>query len=140
MLKNLAALTVAAFVCLMPTPVFAADRQIDDATLEALMEQAEENRARLNLTPEQEKEVQPIIEGSRDRRLAILERYGFGRGTKPSLSLREKISLAKDMKAVRQDTEAALARQLTREQMATYKAIQDERRARMKEIMKSRKP
>ncbi|WP_262692533.1 hypothetical protein [Kordiimonas aestuarii] len=114
-------------------------RQIDDATFEMLMERAEENNARLGLTPAQEERVNPILEAGRDRQLAILERYGFGRGQKPSLRLREKLKLAKEMKAVRADTESALATHLSRDQMKIYKDIQDERRARMKEFMKSRK-
>ncbi|WP_417462644.1 hypothetical protein [Kordiimonas sp.] len=115
-----------------------AQQRLDAATLEALTERAEENKVRLGLTAEQEEKVTPILEASREKQLGILEKHGFGKGVKPKLSLREKLSLAREMKAVRADTEAALSRHLSREQMKTYKTIQDERRARMKKFMKSR--
>lgn len=136
-MKYLMAATVAAFLTLAPAN--ATERGLDDSTLEALIERAEENRVRLGLTQEQEAQVKPILERSRERRLDILERYGFGDGQKPSLRLREKLSLAKEMKAVRQETDAALSRHLSREQMAIYADIQDEHRERMKKYMKDRK-
>lgn len=103
------------------------------------MEHAAESKARLGLSAEQEAAVAPILARSREQRLGILERYGFGNGQKPSLRLREKLSLAKEMKAVRQETEQALAHHLTREQMDTYRDLQEERRERMKAYMKDRK-
>ncbi|WP_020398706.1 hypothetical protein [Kordiimonas gwangyangensis] len=139
MLKSKLALVAFILIFMGPAATHAADRQIDDATLEALMERAEENKARLGLSAEQEAKVEPILESARDKRLAILERHGFGRGNKPSLSLREKLSLAKEMKAVRQDTEAALSRHLSDSQMKVYKDIQDERREQLKKYIKSRK-
>tara|TARA_R110002050_G_scaffold258800_1_gene398154 strand:- start:425 stop:844 length:420 start_codon:yes stop_codon:yes gene_type:complete len=134
-------LALVAFILILmgPAASHAADRQIDEATLEALMERAEENKARLGLSAEQEAKVEPILESAREKRLAILERHGFGHGNKPALSLREKLSLAKEMKAVRKETEDKLSRHLSREQMDIYRDIQEERRARMKEYMKSRK-
>lgn len=131
-------LCVAAFVAAIPFAEASA-RQIDDATLERLMERAEENKARLSLTPEQEARVKPIMEAGRDRQLAILERYGFGRGQKPSLRLREKLKMAREMKAARSDTESALSQHMSQEQMAIYKDIQDERRERMKAYLKEHK-
>jgi hypothetical protein len=136
-MKHIVVALTAAFLTV--APVSATERGLDASTLEALMERAEENRARLGLTPEQEAQVKPILERSRERRLDILERYGFGDGQKPSLRLREKLSLAKEMKAVRAETDAALSRHLSREQMAIYADIQDERRERMKDYMKDRK-
>ncbi len=131
-------LCVAAFVAAIPFAEASA-RQIDDATLERLLERAEENKARLGLTPEQEARVKPIMEAGRDRQLAILERYGFGRGQKPSLRMREKLKLAREMKAARSDTESALSKHMSREQMAIYKDIQDERRERMKAYLNEHK-
>lgn len=139
MLKSKLALAAFILIVMAPAATQAADRQIDEATLEALMERAEENKARLGLSAEQEAKVEPILEGAREKRLAILERHGFGGGNKPSLSLREKLSLAKEMKAVRQDTEAALSRHLSDSQMKVYKDIQDERREQLKKYIKSRK-
>jgi small-conductance mechanosensitive channel len=137
--KNKLALAAIVLILLGPAATHAMNRQIDEATLEALVGRAEENKTRLGLSAEQEEKVNPILEASREKRLAILERFGFGRGSKPSLSLREKTDLAKAMKAVRQDTEAALSRHLSDNQMKIYKDIQDERREQLKKYIKSRK-
>lgn len=103
--------------------------------LVALIEHAENAKGRLNLSEEQEKQINPIVEASRDKKIAILERYGFGKGKKPTLSLRTKIKLGKEMKAVRKDTEKALSRYLTPDQLKEYKKIQDESRSLMKKAM-----
>jgi Spy/CpxP family protein refolding chaperone len=110
----------------------------DEDRIAAFLERAEQTKERLALTPEQEAQITPIMEDARDKRLTILEKYGFGNGTKPSLSLRKKVALAKEMRAVRDETNDRLARHLTREQMQEYEEIQEENRARMKEMMKSR--
>ncbi|WP_417450598.1 hypothetical protein [Kordiimonas sp.] len=106
-------------------------------TIATLMDHIEQQKARLNLTDEQQQQVGPIMETSREQRMSILENYGFGQGSKPKLSLRNKISLAKDMKSVRESTERALAQHLTPNQMAEYKKIQEENRQRIKELTSS---
>lgn len=131
-------LCIAVFGAAVPVAA-ASEWQLDDTTLEMLMERVEENKARLGLTPEQEKRVMPILEAGRDRQLAILESYGIGRGQKPSLRLRQKLKLAREMKAARADTVSALSRHMSPEQIAVYKDIQDERRERMKAYLKKQK-
>lgn len=128
-----------ALLALMALPAGQATALAPDAdTLAVLMEQAEQQKARLNLTDEQQRQIEPVMEAGREQRLSILESYGFGQGSKPKLSLRKKISLAKDMKSVRESTERALARYLTPTQMAEYRKIQEENRQRLKEYMSSR--
>lgn len=139
---KLVKITVARIMALLGLMVLlsvqAAAYMPDEGRLLEFIEHQEQSRARLNLTEEQEERIAPIIEASRDKRLAILETYGFGQGSKPKLSLRKKISLAKEMKAVREDTESALSRHLTPAQMEEYRKIQEENRQRMKEVINSR--
>lgn len=110
----------------------------DSNTVADLMDHIEQQKTRLNLTEEQQQQIAPILENGRDQRLSILESYGFGQDSKPKLSFRKKISLAKEMKAVRENTERALSHYLSPGQMTEYKKIQAENRERMKEFMSSR--
>ncbi|TNE63834.1 MAG: hypothetical protein EP335_08510 [Alphaproteobacteria bacterium] len=131
---------MAAFLVVAGAMAVQADdgRKVDEDRLAEFMERMEEARARLKLSPEQETQIQPIMQASREKRLAILEKHGFSGGAKPALSLRDKIALAKEMKAVREDTEKSLSQYLSDAQMKEYRKIQDENRERMKARMKAR--
>lgn len=120
------------------TSVSAESRQVDDSKLMELMERREQAMERLNLSAEQRTAIEPILEESRGRQLDVLEKYGFGSGNKPKLSLRKKLSLAKEMKKVRKDTNAALSRHLTDDQLKEFKKIQEENREQMQAMLKSR--
>ena len=131
-LKSASLLFAAMFLMVSFTAVEAQDRQITDEQIEEFAKRAEETKARLGLTPEQEEAIQPILMNAREKQLGVLEKYGYGAGAKPNLSMRKKISMAKELKKVRGDTEKALAKHLTKEQMAEYKKIQDENREKMR--------
>ena len=105
--------------------------------LAKIKEELEKTKDRLQLTDEQLGQVRPILEGSAGKRIAVLDEFGItGRGS-VELSLREKRSLAKKMKEIRKNTDAELAKVLTKDQMAEYAAIQDERREELKAKMES---
>lgn len=130
--------SLVAFLLVLAAAARAEEPRFSEEQIDQLLARVEATQERLQLTEAQKAEVAPILEKSREKRLSILEGYGFGGGSKPELSFREKRALAKEMKAVRGDTEKQLATVLSAEQMAEYKKIQDENRDRLRERMKSR--
>lgn len=103
-----------------------------------MMERGEQTKERLQLSPDQEEQVKPILDESRERSIAVLQSFGFGDGERPNLSIREKQKLAKSMKAIGKDTEKALKVILSKQQMKEYKQIQDENRSIMRNLLMPR--
>jgi hypothetical protein len=88
---------------------------------------------RLMLTDQQREQVLPILRANTEANLRILQRYGFSRGNRPDLSLRQKLSLRREFSAQRDETNEQLSRVLSRDQMSIMEEIQDENRERMRE-------
>jgi len=86
----------------------------------------------LRLTDQQQEQVLPILRANSEANLRILQRYGFSRGNRPDLSLRQKLSLRREFYAQRDETNERLSRVLSRDQMRIMEEIQDENRARMR--------
>jgi Spy/CpxP family protein refolding chaperone len=79
---------------------------------------------KLNLTPEQQKTVQPILKADRESHKTIMEKF------RPEIKkIRE--SIRNEMKAADKETDAKLAKILSPDQMAQYSKLRAERRSRM---------
>ncbi|WP_323845364.1 hypothetical protein [Microbulbifer magnicolonia] len=82
---------------------------------------------RLKLTPEQEESVLPTISQGFERRLELLERYGFSPNKKrPKLSRVQKEEIDAKMLAIGADTRARLVPILNEKQLEELKKIQRE--------------
>lgn len=81
---------------------------------------------RLELTPEQEKSVLPILSGNFERRLGLLEQYGFSATEYPELNRVQKEEIDAKMIAIGADTRAKLVPILNAEQLEELKKIQEE--------------
>lgn len=81
---------------------------------------------RLKLTPEQEKSVIPILEKSFEKRLKILEEYGFTDEEIPQLTEKQREEIDAKFIGVRADTRAKLVKLLNAEQLEELKKIQTE--------------
>ncbi len=124
---------------LAASPASAQPENVDrEAVAEQIQQRVLETKERLQITEEQAPVVQEILRESAERRFAILEKYGFGDGERPSLSFREKRKLRGEINNVNQDTLGRLSEVLTDDQLQEYKKIQEERRAEMRERLQSR--
>lgn len=121
------------------SPVSANAENVDrEAAAEQIQQRVLEMKERLQITEEQAPVVQEILRQSAERRFAVLEKYGFGDGERPSLSFREKRRLRGEINDVNEDTLNRLSEILTDDQLKEYKKIQEERRAEMRERLQSR--
>ncbi len=94
---------------------------------------------RLELTQEQQEVVRPIIENNMRQRLAVLEKHGIDpaelqQGKRPGMRTMRK--LRSDMERLGKATEKQLGEVLTDDQMATWKALEEERRDQMRKQMR----
>lgn len=108
---------------------------------EQLEERIAETKQRLNLTPEQEEQLTPIIEQSFEDRLALFDKHGIERqteGDKKRPSFKKLRSLRKDMKALNKETRTQVAEVLDDEQLKEWDKIQEENRAALRERARSR--
>lgn len=92
---------------------------------------------RLDVTEDQQAELEPIIRDNMDQRRALMEAAGLGDGGRPNR--RKMMGLRDDMQALRADTESKVAEILTEEQMAEFRVIQQENQAQMREQMQARR-
>ena len=110
------------------------------AELEARLDEA---RTRLELSPEQEEAIRPILAESAFDRGEVLNRYGITAdniGARDErLSFREMRQLRSDMDVVRANTRSELGTVLSPEQMQTWDELAEEARAEMRERIKSRR-
>ena len=127
-LRRFAVLAVLA-VTLANGPAVASDREGD---AERLQQRVEAFKDRLKLTPEQTERLEPIFLESLAARRDILAKYGVSGDERPELSMRQKISLARELRAARNASDAEIGEHLTAEQRAELKKIQDEWRDRFR--------
>jgi len=113
----------------------------DDARA-AVAAEAEERmetlRERLELTDEQAAALEPIVADNIERRRVLLEEAGIEPGGERP-SRREMKKLRDGLNALRKETEPKIAEILTAEQMAEYRAFQDETKSEMREAIKARR-
>jgi DNA repair photolyase len=105
----------------------------DGARREAVELRIEELKERLELTPEQESRLAPIIE-ARNARLRELRSSAGG-----DTSRRARMAALKEARKVQADFSAQIAPILTREQQDEWEEIREEVRAAAKERMRERR-
>jgi hypothetical protein len=106
-----------------------------------LKERMQEAQARLNLSDAQIAQMTPIVERTMQAQKEIMARYGVdpenlgasGRQRSP----REMRAMNQEMEVVQSDTRAALEPILSDAQMAEYQRMQEERKAEMRERVRS---
>ena len=112
----------------------------DDRALQA-EERIQALIERLQLTEEQIDEVRPVLEESAAAQQRILSTYGLDPESRQSAAerpgRRQLMTMRKEMNAVREKTMAKLEQSLSDEQLAEFERIQEERRAEMRERMRS---
>ncbi|CAM3848349.1 hypothetical protein [Parendozoicomonas haliclonae] len=106
--------------------------------LPTVSEQLEEFKIRLQLTPEQISQIEPLLTESRQQRTNILKKYGLGSGVRKNLSFSDKRDLAKDLRRVRDENTQDMAKILNKEQFAEFETIQEEQREAFRKAMKNR--
>jgi hypothetical protein len=105
----------------------------DDARREAIELRIEELKERLELTPDQESRLAPIIE-ARNARLRELRSSAGG-----DTSRRARMETLKEARRIQADFSAQIAPILTQEQQAEWDEIRKEVRAAAKERMRERR-
>ena len=109
------------------------EMNLTDSQREEIQSRLDSAAERLGLTDQQREQVLPILRANTEANLRILQRYGFSRGNRPDLSLRQKLSLRREFSAQRDETNEQLSPVLSRDQMRIMDEIQDENRERMRE-------
>jgi len=115
----------------------------NDERRENIEHQIADMKTRLALSDAQTEQITPILEKSANTRKEILKEYGidlknFDPDHRKKLSFREKRQLGNELKASRKDTQKQLAQILSDKQMDKYRQIQQERKDKLREHMKSR--
>jgi len=100
-----------------------------EAMTEQMQARMAEAKERLNLTEEQEQQVEAIFQENADKRAQIVEEGDFD----GSRNFRKMRKLRGQMKELEKETTAQLSEVLTEEQMAEYELIKQENRAEMRE-------
>ena len=103
-----------------------------------------ETKARLNLSDEQLEQLTPVLKSSFEAQMAVLEKHGIdlenrGSGNQKKLGFREARRLRNDLDVVRKSTLEQVEGILSEEQFSEYKKIQDERKKKMREMIKDRR-
>jgi hypothetical protein len=100
--------------------------------IEQAKQRMEEIRQRLNLTPEQQEQIRPILMEEFERLRALREKAGGG-------GRRDRRQMARELRDIQSDTEKKLKPILTPEQMAEYRKIREEARSRFRDQMRNRR-
>ncbi|MEL7046521.1 MAG: hypothetical protein AAGL66_16135 [Pseudomonadota bacterium] len=132
--RSLAAM--AFFLGLIGSVAMAQEEAVSEERRAQFTDYLEEMVARLELSEQQQTDIEPIIRESVGRRQAIMESYGIGNGERPSP--RKLRGMRGEMQDLQQETQAELSEILTDEQMDEYLALQEERQEKMREEMKRR--
>lgn len=107
-----------------------------------LKDRMAETKERLKLTDEQIEQLIPVLKSSFDAQMDVLEKHGIDlqnrdSGNQKKLRFREARKLKKDMDVVR--TLEQVEDFLSEEQFAEYKKVQDERKKKVREMIKGRR-
>ena len=117
----------------------AEERKFTEEQITQIEQRLAETEKRLNLSPNQKEQLEPIFRNSIEKRMTVMKSYGFSEGSRPTLNFREKIALGKEMRAIRDDTTSKVAGILDDQPMAEFEKIQEERRAEFRERLEARK-
>lgn len=107
-------------------------RQLSEEQRARLEERLTAVRARLDLSEEQKAALEPVLRESFEKRAEVLRSHGVtAESERPSR--RETRGLVRDLKAVREETDAEVERILDERQMEEYRKIQAEAQDEMRE-------
>ena len=107
-------------------------------------ERIAETSERLNLSDEQIERLRPVLKSGFEAQMAVLADHGIdlenrNSGTQKKLGFREARKLRKDLDHVRKNTSEHVEGILSEKQFSEYKKIQDERKKKMREMIKERR-
>ena len=116
----------------------------EDDRAAQIEERIVETKERLDLSDEQIEQLTPVLKSGFEAQMAVLENHGINlenrdSGTQKKLGFREARKLRKDLDSVRDSTLEQIESIVTEEQFAEYKKIQDERKEKMREMIKNRR-
>lgn len=136
--KWIAALWVALAFAALPAAQAEEDRAAQ------FEERIAETKARLNLSDEQLEQLTPVLKSSFEAQMAVLEKHGIDlenreSGNQKKLGFREARRLRNDLDVVRKSTLEQVKGILSEGQFSEYKKIQDERKKKMREMIKDRR-
>jgi hypothetical protein len=107
-------------------------RQLTEEQRAQIEQRLDEMRTRLELTPDQDARLQPILRASFEKRMALLKESGLTEnGQRPDRS--QLRALRDQMTRLRKETEAQVDTVLDEQQMAEFRKIQDEMRDEFRE-------
>lgn len=137
--KIAAAAAVVACMVMAPTAgAQAPKRQLTDEQRAQIEQRMDEIRTRLELTPDQEARLQPILRASFEKRMELLKESGLTEnGQRPDRQ--QMRALRDEMTRLRKDTEAQVDTVLDERQMAEFREIQDEMREQLRERAQERR-
>lgn len=132
---------LALVLLLLAMPLYAQDTESEEKAMidkasERFRAQLQETEERLQLTDEQPETVRPILEEATRQRQAVLEKHGVDlEGTEKAdrPGRRTLRRMRNDLQEVNKETQRELEDVLTSEQMKQWEALQEERRAEMRE-------
>lgn len=136
-------MVIATIIGLMASLTTSLAQQVDPDRLAELEARIEQTKQRLNLTDQQVAQIEPVLESSFEASMLVLEDHGIDltvpRDQRERPGFRKIRAIAKDLKAVREETAEEMAEILTDEQMKEYREIQEERRAELREQIRGRR-
>ena len=132
---------LALVLLLLAMPLYAQDTESEEKAMidkasERFRAQLQETEERLQLTDEQPETVRPILEEATRQRQAVLEKHGVDlEGTEKAdrPGRRTLRRMRNDLQEVNKETQRELEDVLTSEQMKQWEALQEDRRAEMRE-------
>jgi septal ring factor EnvC (AmiA/AmiB activator) len=125
--QPLAAALALYLICIAPQSAAA-----DESPLSPPQVTIEELRTRLNLTPQQQEQIAPLVEERKAKMEPIRAKVSS------TASRREKIAAFQEAKAVQDDFNSKVQPLLSQEQQAEWNKIREEMRGRMKERRRNR--
>ena len=116
----------------------------EDDRVAQFEERIAETKERLSLSDEQVEQLTPVLKSGFEAQMAVLHKYGINledrnSGNQNKLGFRQARKLRKDLDAVRKSTLDQVEDILSDEQFSEYKKIQDERKEKMREMIRARR-
>ncbi|HEY5754401.1 MAG TPA: hypothetical protein VIU34_01200 [Steroidobacter sp.] len=115
------------------------ERQLSEQQRAQIEERLSAVRARLDLTAEQEAQLQPILRASFEKRIALLNAAGVSRDGGSQPSLQQMRALRGEMAELAAQTEKQVATVLDERQMKEFRKIQDEMREQVRARIRERR-
>lgn len=121
-------------------PAAAADPvQLTDEQRARLEARFEEIRERLDLSEAQKTQLEPVLRKDLEERAEVMRKYGVTRESEERPSRSEMRALRRDLKAMREATDAEVEQILDPGQMAEYRKIREEAQDEMRERARGRR-